>query len=123
MQHLARAAGYTRLIAPVRPTWKHRYPITPIAEYMRWTGPDGLPFDPWIRVHARLGARVVRPCTRSMLLAGTVAEWEAWTGLPLPASGEFVAPGLLSTLHVDRAAGECICVEPNVWMEHRLDVL
>ncbi len=121
MRSLARRAGFSRLIAPVRPTWKHRYPITPMTEYMRWTRPDGLPFDPWIRVHVRLGARIVKACDRSMLLSGTVAEWERWCGLPLPASGMYVAPDLLAPLHVDHGTGECICAEPNVWIEHRLE--
>ncbi|MCC6167475.1 MAG: GNAT family N-acetyltransferase [Caldilineaceae bacterium] len=120
MRDLAQRAGYTRLIAPVRPTWKHRYPLTPIQEYIRWTTHDGLPFDPWLRVHVRLGARIVKPCARSMVMAGTVAEWEEWGNLPLPASGTYVVPGLLSTLQVDREADECVCVEPNVWIEHRL---
>jgi hypothetical protein len=120
MRELARRAGFTRLLAPVRPNWKHRYPLIPMADYMRWTTPDGLPFDPWIRVHVRLGARLVKACNRSMVMAGTVAEWEEWCNLPLPASGIYTVPGLLSTLRVDREADECVCFEPNVWVEHRL---
>lgn len=120
MRDLAKRAGFSRLIAPVRPTWKHRYPLTSMAEYMRWTTADGLPFDPWIRVHVRLGARMVKPCNRSMVMAGTVAEWEEWGNMPLPTSGIYVVPSLLSTLQVDREADECVCFEPNVWVEHRL---
>src|SRR4029450_2478377 len=43
------------LIAPVRPTLKHRYPTTPMRRYVRWRRKDGAPFDPWLRVHWRLG--------------------------------------------------------------------
>ncbi len=50
-----RAMGLRRMLAPVRPTWKARYPITPMAVYCRWTNAEGLPFDPWLRVHARHG--------------------------------------------------------------------
>ena len=53
----ARQAGLNTLVAPVRPSWKDRYPLIPIDRYARWQRPDGLPFDPWQRVHARLGAR------------------------------------------------------------------
>lgn len=120
MRMFAGEAGVTRLIAPVRPTWKARYPITPIADYCRWMNGDGLPFDPWLRVHVRLGATIVKPCERSMLMAGSVAEWEEWLRLTLPASGDYVAPGLLAPLHVDRARDACLYVEPNVWVEHRL---
>jgi GNAT superfamily N-acetyltransferase len=121
MRDLARQAGFRRLIAPVRPTWKPRYPLTPMTEFIRWTTAEGLPLDPWMRVHARLGARVIKPCERSMILTGTVAEWEQWLNLPLPSSGVYVGPGLLSTLEVDKEADLGVSVEPNVWMEHPLD--
>ena len=48
MASLARDAGLTHLIAPVRPTLKDRYPTIPIGRYARWTRPDGSPFDPWM---------------------------------------------------------------------------
>jgi GNAT superfamily N-acetyltransferase len=118
MHELGRRAGLTTLIAPVRPTAKSRYPITPIGDYMAWHTADGLPFDPWLRVHVRLGARIVRPCANSMSITGSVAEWERWSGLRLPASGNFVVPGLLARLSVDHDAGVGLYVEPNVWMVH-----
>ncbi len=120
MRQLAREAGLQRMIAPVRPNLKHRYPLIPMQNYITWTTADALPFDPWMRVHARLGAHIVNPCNRSMTLGGRVAEWESWTGVAIPGSGEFVLPELLAPLHVDHAADRCTYVEPNVWMEHEL---
>ena len=61
MAAAGRAAGLGPLIAPVRPSWKDRYPLIPIAAYAAWRRHDGLPFDQWMRVHARLGAAVLRP--------------------------------------------------------------
>lgn len=58
MADVARDAGLTHLIAPVRPSFKDRYPITPIERYVTWTRENGEPFDPWIRVHVRRGAEV-----------------------------------------------------------------
>lgn len=60
MAAAARTHDLRPLVAPVRPSWKDRYPITPIDRYMQWRGVDGLPFDPWMRVHARLGASTLR---------------------------------------------------------------
>jgi GNAT superfamily N-acetyltransferase len=120
MRALAKAAGFARLIAPVRPMWKQHYPITPMQDYISWTTDDGLPFDPWIRVHARLGAKIIKECSRSMVLAGAVEEWERWSGMKFPADGDYVVPTLLAPLHVNHGADECIYVEPNVWMEHTL---
>jgi GNAT superfamily N-acetyltransferase len=60
MAALTREAGLAHLIAPVRPSRKDRYPTIPIERYARWARDDGAPFDPWIRVHARMGARTGR---------------------------------------------------------------
>ena len=118
MRTLAERHGLRHLVAPVRPSWKERYPITPIEEYVSWRRDDGQLLDPWMRVHERLGARVSTPLPESLLITGTVAEWESWTGLPLPADGDFVFPDGLAPLHVDRGADRCTYWEPNVWMVH-----
>ena len=118
----AHAAGITRVFAPLRPTWKHRYPTVPMARYATWTRPDGLSIDPWIRTHQRMGARIVGPAANSMIIPGTVAEWESWADLPLPESGEYVIPDALNLLTVDRDADLAIYREENLWVEHqRLD--
>lgn len=120
MAHLARRHTLRRLIVPVRPAWKARYPITPMAKFARWVNDEGLPFDPWLRTHVRLGARMISVCNRSAIYSGSVAQWEDWGGLPLPASGDYVISNLLSLLHVDRDADLGITIEANVWMEHHL---
>lgn len=119
LRDTATARGLEAVIAPVRPTLKSTYPLTPIEEFMTWTRPDGLPLDPWLRTHARLGARVIAPAPASQTMTGTVAEWEKWTGLALPASGDYVIPEGLAVLHVDRERDLGTYREPNVWMRHR----
>src|SRR5262249_11388013 len=42
MLEIARRHGLTGLVAPVRPSWKERYPLVPIGEYARWRRADGL---------------------------------------------------------------------------------
>jgi hypothetical protein len=120
MRDVAARLGLPDLIAPVRPNQKALYPLTPIERYAAWRREDGLPRDPWLRVHARLGAEIVRIAERSMTVAGTVAEWESWTGLAFPDSGEYVIPGALVPITVDRDADTGLYVEPNVWMWHRV---
>jgi GNAT superfamily N-acetyltransferase len=116
MTDLARRHGLPALVAPVRPTWKERYPLIPMQHYVAWTREDGLPFDPWLRVHARLGAELLEVCPESMRIEGSAAEWEEWTGLAIPDDGDYVVPGALVPLRV--AAGRGVYVEPNVWMRH-----
>jgi hypothetical protein len=52
---LAAVASMRSVIAPVRPTLKPSYPLTPIDTFASWRRPDGLPLDPWLRTHARVG--------------------------------------------------------------------
>jgi hypothetical protein len=52
-------------------------------------------------------------------MTGRVTEWEAWTGLAFPDSGDYVIPDGLSTLHIDRAADLGTYVEPNIWLQHQ----
>jgi GNAT superfamily N-acetyltransferase len=118
MRELCRRHGLARLIAPVRPSRKERYPLVPIERYAAWTRADGLPFDPWMRVHARLGGQVLRPEPESLRITGSVAEWESWTGLELPESGVYVFPHGLAPLAVDREDDLARYWEPNVWMVH-----
>ncbi|MFF3741796.1 GNAT family N-acetyltransferase [Streptomyces sp. NPDC002566] len=119
LRETGRAAGLERVVAPVRPTTKARYPVTPIDAFMRWRRPDGTALDPWIRTHERLGARILAAAPASQTMTGTVAEWERWTGLALPESGEYVIPDGLSVLRVDVESDAGVYEEPNVWMRHR----
>jgi hypothetical protein len=114
----AQAAGLQQVIAPVRPTLKSKYPLTDIAEFMTWTRPDGLPLDPWIRTHVRLGARMLAPAPFSQTMTGSVADWQKWTGMLFPASGTYVIPDGLTTLAIDRTADTGLYREPNIWMQH-----
>jgi GNAT superfamily N-acetyltransferase len=121
MAKLAARHGLRTLVAPVRPTEKHRYPLIPMGRYLRWRRRDGAPFDPWLRVHWRLGARVLGVAERSMVIEGRVRDWEAWTGLTFPESGDYVVPGALVPIRIDRRRGRGRYVEPNVWMVHRIE--
>jgi hypothetical protein len=120
MRDVARSHGFGSVIAPVRPSWKERYPLVPIERYAAWRRADGLLFDPWMRVHERLGATVLKPEPRSLRITGTVAEWEQWTQMAFPESGEHWFPGGLATVAIDREADCGGYWEPNVWMHHAL---
>jgi len=116
MASLARTCSFAHLIAPVRPPWKDRYPLTPIERYVRWRRPDGTLLDPWLRVHERLGGRLSSALPRSMRITGSVGEWEAWTDTVFPENGEYVLPAGLATVAIDREADLGSCWEPNVWV-------
>jgi hypothetical protein len=119
MRGLGAERGW-ELVAPVRPTLKERYPLTPIERYASWRREDGLLFDPWLRAHERLGAAVVGTAPEAMRIPGTVAEWEEWAGMAFPESGHYVVPRALVPVEIDRERDEGLYVEPNVWMRHPL---
>jgi hypothetical protein len=115
----ATRAGLGALLAPVRPSGKSAYPLTPMERYVRWARPDGAPFDPWLRTHWRLGGEVLGVCPASMEITAEVATWEAWTGLAFPETGPYVVPGALVPVAIDRERDLGRYLEPNVWLRHR----
>ncbi|MDW4914889.1 hypothetical protein [Streptomyces californicus] len=117
----ARRLGYGEVVAPVRPSGKHLRPALPMEEYARLTRPeDGLPEDPWLRVHARAGGTVDSVATVSMTVSGSLAQWREWTGLPFDVDGPVEVPGALVPVHCALDHGYAVYTEPNVWVRHRL---
>lgn len=121
MRANARLHGFRALIACVRPNRKVEHPLEAIDAYVRRRRDDGLPEDPWIRVHVRAGGRVVRAVPDSMTIRGTIDEWREWTGLDFPMSGDYLPEGAASPVHVDLEADQGVYDDPNVWVVHDLD--
>ena len=55
-----------------------------------------------------------------MTITGTVSDWESWTGMVFPESGDYVVPQALGPVTIDRENDTGRYVEPNVWIEHSL---
>src|SRR5215216_2861309 len=120
MRSIGQSKGFKSLVAPVRPNQKSQYPLISIDDYIQWTNDEGLPFDAWLRVHARLGAKIIKPCHEAMLIRGTRLEWAKWTGLKFPQSGQYYIPGALNPMEMDVEKDEGTYIEPNVWMVHQV---
>jgi GNAT superfamily N-acetyltransferase len=120
MRDNARAHGFREVVAPVRPNAKHLEPHTPIEEYAHRVRPDGLPHDPWLRVHARAGATIDSIAPASMTIVGSLEQWRGWTGLPFDAPGDVEVPGALVPVRCEPERDHAVYVEPNVWMRHPL---
>jgi len=56
----------------------------------------------------------------SLKIAGTIAEWQDWTGMAFPDGGEYWFPGGLTTVRIDHDHDRGSYWEPNVWMRHAL---
>ena len=114
----AAGSGLHRVIAPVRPTLKRRYPLTDMADFAGWARPDGLHLDPWIRTHQRLGATILGPAPRSMVITGSVGDWEQWAEMAFPLTGSYVVPEALDLVDIDREQDRGTYTETNLWMRH-----
>ncbi|KNX37970.1 hypothetical protein [Luteipulveratus halotolerans] len=113
------AQGISTLYAPVRPNGKTD-PHQPMSEYAALTRPDGLPVDPWLRVHVRAGATIEEVAPASMVVPGSLQEWREWTGLPFDEDGDVVVPQALAPVRCHLAEDLAVYVEPNVWVRHGL---
>ncbi|MFE3722477.1 N-acetyltransferase [Streptomyces cyaneofuscatus] len=121
MRENAGLHGFGEVVAPVRPSGKHLRAALPMEEYARLTrAEDGLPEDPWLRVHVRAGGVVDSVAPVSMTVSGTLEQWRGWTGLPFDTEGPVEVPGALVPVHCSPAHGYAVYTEPNVWVRHRV---
>ncbi|MFG2751622.1 N-acetyltransferase [Streptomyces xanthophaeus] len=120
MRENARKRGFAEVVAPVRPSAKAAEPDASVHEYAYRTREDGLPHDPWLRVHVRAGGVIDSVAPLSMTVTGSLAEWREWTGLPFDAPGPVRVPGALVPVHCEPEQGHAVYVEPNVWVRHPL---
>ena len=56
----------------------------------------------------------------SLHITGTVAQWESWTQLRFPETGDYVFPAGLTTVHIDRDHDLGEYWEPNIWIIHHV---
>lgn len=118
VRDLAENRGLQAVIVAVRPSFKMKYPITPMENYVRWEREDGTPFDPWLRAHWRSGGEILKTADPSLIAEGSIQDWEEWTGMKFPESGEYVIPDALAPIKIDRAMNIGRYIEPNVWVHH-----
>jgi hypothetical protein len=120
MISLGRKYELKSLLAPLRPTLKSSYPEMPFDEYINMKAENSEPFDPWIRVHVRMGAKIIKVMEKSITVVGSVSEWESWTGMKFTESGEYNVKGALQPVLIDLEADRGFYTEPNLWVCHNI---
>lgn len=120
MRALTKAKGLQALIIPIRPNEKSKYPLIRLDDYINWKTEEDLPLDAWLRAHVRSGGRIIKVCHESKTIRGTRAEWEAWTGMKFPQSGDYVISGALVPIQINVDLDEGVYIEPNVWIVHEM---
>ncbi|CAF1044475.1 unnamed protein product [Adineta ricciae] len=119
MLNMTRSHGFHSLMSCARPILKVKYPLIPIEQYAYWTNAFGEPFDPWVRLHWRLGAKLVGVSPLSSTYQGTVSQWEKCTNMKFPASGQYIINDGLTPLIINREQNFGTYYDPNVWMLFR----
>jgi len=118
LKKLTKSYGYSNLIFPVRPTLKSQYPTISMDNYINWEK-DNLPFDPWLRVHIKIGGEILKVANPSMIVRGTVSDWQRWTGIHFSESNKYIVRGALNPINIDLESNLGEYIEPNVWVLHK----
>ncbi|MGG4221623.1 hypothetical protein ABEW32_25800 [Paenibacillus jamilae] len=106
------------MIVPARLSFKVNYPLAKTENYIHWKREDGEPFDPWIRTHWRLGAKIIKPFDNAFTVTDTVEQWEEWTGMHFPESGVYVIKGASQPVQIDLSHNVGVYNDPHVWMQY-----
>lgn len=120
LHEIGRSKVLEQLIVPVRPNEKSRYPLISMDDYVTWKNEEGLPLDPWLRVHVRMGGKMIKVCHESKVIRGTPTEWQSWTELKFPQSGQYIISGALNPIQMNFEQDKGVYIEPNVWMAHAI---
>lgn len=120
MRDAARARGLETLVACVRPSHKHLEPSMSMTDYVARTNDDGLPADPWLRVHVRVGGVIERIAPASQTVGASLSQWREWTGEAFDQDGATFVPDGLGPAHASVADDHAVYIEPNVWVRHDL---
>jgi GNAT superfamily N-acetyltransferase len=117
LRDVALTLGYAGVAAPVRPVSRWRMPQVSLEEYAKARLSDGRHFDPWVRVHERIGGRIVAVCEQSASFVGDHEQWERWLGMRLPVDGRVLAaPRTVDFLDLFMGVG--VLTEGSIWMVH-----
>ena len=115
---IGKERGLSHIVAAVRPNLKCAYPLIPIEEYLTWRASDDSYFDPWLRVHDKLGANFLHICYQSAKIVAPIADWMKWTAQTFEGPGQYLIKEALTPLVVENGIGTYL--EPNVWVSYTL---
>lgn len=118
IKNICKQDMFKNMLLPVRPTLKHKYPLTDMDSYQQWKNEENSLFDPWIRTHVKNGGKILRIAKGAQKFTGTVEDWQEWTGMIFPETGRYIIDGALSPLEIDISKDIGNLVEDNIWIKY-----
>lgn len=125
MRTLAKRNAIQALIIPLRPPLRYKkdYAAMPMAEFAALKRDDGLPLDHWIRLHTRLGAKILCASEKSHRHAMSVQDFHAqFSPVPLTENGDMLVErnGEWYKIYVNLEHDIVLINQGCVWVRHAL---
>ncbi len=123
MRTLAQQEALSALIIPLRPPlrYKKEYAAMPMDEFAQLKRDDGLPLDHWVRLHTRLGAKILSASEKSHRHVLNLQDFhDHFSSAPLPHSGDVLIErkGEWYNVYVDLERDFVLINQGCVWARH-----
>lgn len=118
-KYIAKQKNCTHLLAPIRPTKKHLYPLVPMEDYIDWKREDGNPYDTWINIHTSIGGELKKVCKNAMIASWNLKKWqETYPDIYFGSTGDYIIPYALAPVFIDLEKQHGVYYEDGVWFVH-----
>lgn len=119
---LAKSFKLDKILVPVRPIEKKKFPMMTIDDYSKKLDEKGLLYDNWLRVHQHVGGRIIRSEEKSQTVVAPINEWKRWINVEsLEENNECYHDECLSKISIDVNNGVGIYYDPCIWVEHFIE--
>ncbi|BBH51843.1 non-ribosomal peptide synthetase [Fluviispira sanaruensis] len=115
---IAQANELEKILVAVRPTGKAQFPEIKFTDWCSLRREDGQLKDNWLRMHERIGGKILKIDLNSQFIKARIDEWESWTQFHIMNSGPIHFPETLQEAVVDFSDNSVTYYDPAVWVEH-----
>ena len=114
-KRIQRKHGFDKLIIPIRPTFKSKFPNMAMSTYLNYKE-EGQIYDPWIRTHLKGGAKVIKVCNKSMSVTAEIPFWEKLMNKKIESSGYYLVDGALNPVKLELEKNVGCYEEEKNWL-------
>lgn len=112
-----RKYGFSYYLSPIRPAIKQLYPNYSLETFLSWRMSEGDLIDSWLNFFRKAGATELGIARDAITMEAPLEQWEQWTGITFPATGQFIIPGGHQMLNVDVSRNTGTYSEDHLWFD------